>query len=67
MPTITFEAGQLTRQVKQDLIIGLTKASAKITSIPETFFTITIREWPDENLAIGGKSVAQIKTELEGS
>lgn len=29
--------------------------------IPEQFFTITIKEPPDENFGIGGKSISEIK------
>ena len=64
MPSITFESGPLTQQVKQQLITRLTAISADITGIPKDFFLLSIRELPDENIAIGGKSVAQIKQEL---
>ena len=29
--------------------------------IPEQFFTMTIKELPDENFGIGGKSIDEIK------
>ena len=29
--------------------------------IPEQFFTLTIKELPDENFGIGGKSIDEIK------
>ncbi len=35
--------------------------ASKITHIPEQFFTVTIKELPDENFGIGGKSINEIK------
>jgi 4-oxalocrotonate tautomerase len=64
MPLITFEAGSLTTEVKQELINKLTSISAEITGIPKESFFISIREMPDENVAIGGVSVKEIKKKL---
>jgi 4-oxalocrotonate tautomerase len=64
MPLITFEAGKLSDEIKQQLIQKLTDVSAEITGIPKGSFFISIREMPDENVAIGGKTVKDIKKEL---
>lgn len=40
-------------------VIGVT--ASEITHIPEQFFTVTIKEVPDENFGIGGKSIDEIK------
>ncbi len=64
MPIITFEAGKLSDKVKSDLIQELTNTSARITGIPKESFIISIREMPDENVAIGGVSVKEIKQRL---
>ena len=61
MPSIIFESGQLTGPVKEQLIAQLTEVSAKITGIPKEYFLMTIREQPDENISMGGMSVANIK------
>ena len=61
MPYISFESGQLTAEQKKQLIERLTKTAAEITHIPEQFFTITIKELPDENVGIGGRSIDEIK------
>ena len=61
MPYISFESGQLTAEQKKQLIERLTKTAAEITHIPEPFFTITIKELPDENFGIGGRSIDEIK------
>ncbi|MCE0492690.1 tautomerase family protein [Vibrio salinus] len=61
---ITFESGTLTEQQKRDLTEKLTSISSEITGIPKASFFITLREQPDENIAIGGKSVKAIKKEL---
>jgi 4-oxalocrotonate tautomerase len=64
MPLITFEAGKLSSQVKSELIQKLTEISSEITGIPKSSFFISIREMPDENVVIGGKTVHEIKKEL---
>lgn len=64
MPLITFESGKLTDAMKYELIHKLTNISAEITGIPKNSFFISIREMPDENVAIGGKTVKEIKKDL---
>ena len=64
MPFIAFESGQLTPEVKEKLIEKLTDVSAEITGIPKELFIVSIREQSDENIAVGGKSVKTIKSEL---
>ncbi|MDE6440259.1 MAG: tautomerase family protein [Bacteroidales bacterium] len=61
MPYISMESGKLTAEQKQLLIERLTKTAAEITRIPEPFFTVTIKELPDENFGIGGRSIDEIK------
>ncbi|MDE6112164.1 MAG: tautomerase family protein [Bacteroidales bacterium] len=61
MPYISFESGQLTAEQKKQLIERLTQTAAEITRIPEQFFTVTIKELPDENFGIGGRSIDEIK------
>ncbi|HBR99066.1 MAG TPA: 4-oxalocrotonate tautomerase [Gammaproteobacteria bacterium] len=64
MPYIAFEAGQLSADVKQQLIEKLTQVSVDITGIPKELFLVSIREFPDENVAVGGKTVKDIKADL---
>ncbi len=64
MPFIAFEAGQLSPKVKQELIEKLTELSSEITGIPKELFLVSIREQPDENIAVGGKTVRELKEEL---
>ena len=61
MPSITFESGQLTTEAKLELMEKLTEISAEITGIKKDLFQLSIRELPDENIAIGGKSLKRIK------
>ena len=60
MPYISVESGALTAEQKKELIERLT-ATAEIIHIPAQFFTVTIKELPDENFGIGGKSIDEIK------
>lgn len=64
MPLITYESGKLSDEVKQELITKLTNTASEITGAPANLFFIAIRELPDENIAIGGKSVKEIKKGL---
>lgn len=64
MPFIAFEAGQLSDEVKSQLIEKLTEVSVEITGIPKDLFLVVIRELPDENIAVGGKTVKKLKEEL---
>jgi 4-oxalocrotonate tautomerase len=61
MPLITFEVGTLTDEVKQELIEKLTAVSSEVTGIPKESFFVAIRELPDENIAIGGVTVRDLK------
>lgn len=54
-------SGKLTAEQKQQLIERLTQTAAEITHIPEQFFTVTLKEIPDENFGIGGQSIDEIK------
>jgi len=60
---IVFESGQLSEKVKKELIDKLTDVSAAITEIPKSLFFVTIREITDENIAVGGKTVKELKME----
>ena len=48
MPYISIESGRLTAEQKKQLIERLTATASEITHIPEQFFTVTIKELPDE-------------------
>ena len=61
MPVITIESGPLADTVKQQLIATLTQGAAAVTGIPEGAFFVVIREQPEENIAIGGITVAELK------
>ena len=57
MPYISVEIGALTSEQKKELIERLTATASEITHIPTQFFTVTIKELPDDNFGIGGKSI----------
>lgn len=66
MPYISIESGNMTAEQKKQLIERLTATASEITHIPEQFFTVTIKELPDENFGIGGKSIDEIKRDYKG-
>ncbi len=60
MPFISYEAGRVTDDQKKDLIRALTKTASEITSIPESSFTVLIKENPINSWGIGGISLEEI-------
>ena len=63
MPYITVESGVLSDKQKELLIKRLTEVSSEIMNVPQEFFTITIKELPDKNFGIGGKTIDIVKAE----
>ena len=66
MPYISIESGRLAAEQKKELIEQLTVTTSEITHIPAQFFTVTIKELPDENFGIGSKSINEIKQNYKG-
>lgn len=63
MPYITVESGALSDEQKELLIKRLTEVSSEIMNVPTEFFTTTIKELPDKNFGIGGKTIDKVKAE----
>lgn len=63
MPYITVESGVLSDEQKELLIKRLTEVSSEIMKVPKEFFTTTIKELPDKNFGIGGKTIDKVKAE----
>ena len=61
MPYITIESGALTDRQKEALIQRLTEVSSEIMGVPQEFFAVTIKELPDQNFGIGGRTIDKIK------
>lgn len=63
MPYITVESGTLSDKQKELLIKRLTEVSSEIMNVPQEFFVTTIKELPDKNFGIGGKTIDTVKAE----
>lgn len=63
MPYITVESGVLSDTQKEELMKQLTKISSEIMKIPQEFFVTTIKEVPDKNFCIGGKTIDKVRAE----
>lgn len=61
MPYISIENDRLTTEQKRQLIERHTATASEIAPIPAQFFTVTIKELPDKDFGIGGKSIDEIK------
>ena len=67
MPYITIESGALSDKQKELLIKRLTEVSSEIMKVPQEFFVTTIKELPDKNFGIGGKTIDKVKDEYTQS
>lgn len=65
MPYITVEGGKLTKEQKEELINKLTDVASKVMNVPSEFFLTTIKELPDENIGIGGKTIDKVKEDYK--
>ena len=63
MPYITVESGTLSDKQKELLIKRLTEVSSEIMNVPQEFVVTTIKELPDKNFGIGGKTIDKVKAE----
>lgn len=63
MPYITVESGMLSDEQKELLIKQLTDTASDIMKVPAEFFTVTIKELPDKNFGIGGRTIDKVKAE----
>ncbi len=63
MPYITVECGVLSDTQKEKLIKRLTDAASEIMEVPKEFYSVTIKELPDKNFGIGGKTIDRVKDE----
>lgn len=63
MPYISVECGMLSEEQKEELIKRLTEVSSEIMKVPQEFFVTTIKELPDKNFGIGGKTIDIVKAE----
>ncbi len=63
MPYISVESGALSDEQKVELIQRLTETASSVMRVPQEFFTVTIKELPDLNFGIGGKTIDKVKSE----
>ncbi|MBD5559913.1 MAG: 4-oxalocrotonate tautomerase [Clostridia bacterium] len=61
MPHIAVECGKLSDKQREELIARLTVTAAETMGVPQKFFSVTIRELPDENYGIGGLTIDCLK------
>ncbi len=63
MPYISVESGSLSDEQKTELIQKLTQTASEVMHVPQEFFTVTIKELPNLNFGIGGKTIDKVKAE----
>lgn len=61
MPYISVESGALSDEQKTELIQRLTQTASEVMRVPQEFFTVTIKELPDQNFGIGGRTIDKVK------
>ena len=57
------KAAHLPMNKKSELIRRMTEVASEVMQIPVEFFLCTIKELPDENIGIGGRTIDVIKQE----
>ena len=67
MPYISIESGPLSETSKKELIERITDVAAETTGIPRQFFMVTIKELPDANFGIGGRTIDRLKEKFRNS
>lgn len=65
MPVINYMGTKLSKEQKADLVQKLTAIASEITKTPEQFFSVIIQEFEEDSLGSGGKTVEQIKSEIQ--
>lgn len=65
MPYISVESRQLPDEQKEELIKKLTEVASEIMKVPQEFFVTTIKELPDKNFGIGGRTIDKVKAEYK--
>lgn len=55
--------GEIGNEQKEMLIKRLTEESSEIMNVPQEFFVTTIKELPDKNFVIGGKTIDRVKAD----
>lgn len=63
MPYLSVESGPLSDGQKIELIHRLTQTASEVMHVPPEFFTVTIKELPEQNFGIGGKTIDKVKAE----
>lgn len=62
--TMTLAVNQATEEQKSVFIDEITSKASEIISLPPETFTILIHETSEENVGIGGKTLKEVKTNL---
>lgn len=62
MPYISIECVPLPKAQKDELMIKMTQLASEITHIPKEYFLVAVKELPAENIAMGGMSIAKMKS-----
>lgn len=66
MPVINIDLGlgQVTEEQKKQLISRITADAVEITGLSPEKFTMFIKEFPFENIGVGGKTIKEIRAGL---
>jgi 4-oxalocrotonate tautomerase len=54
LPVIQINCNELTREKKRELVKRITEVSSEIMGLPESTITVLIREFPPEDVGVGG-------------
>ena len=64
MPMITYTSGTMSAETRATLVRRLTEVAAEVTGIPEALFFVALHVLPDDDVAVGGESVTELRRRL---
>lgn len=59
---VSIECGSLSETQREELVC-VTATCSQVMKVSEEFFSVTIKELPDKNFGIGGKTIDVVKKE----
>lgn len=59
MPVITIELVPLSKEKKEQLIVGLTKVACEATGLPPQAMTVVIHEVSPDNFGVAGEQLSK--------
>ncbi len=64
MPSIIYTSGAMSSETRAELIRRLTDVASEVTGIPRSLFFVALHVLPDDDVAVGGETVTELRRRL---